>query len=77
MLIFTYIGALNLASTCPHISTGYFFIGNGSCFAVFLQMANLQAKNESAKPSHNRPRQSPEPDSPEMLGAEDANDDML
>lgn len=44
---------------------------------VFLQMANIQAKNESAEPSHNRPRQSPEPDSPETLGAEHANDDML
>lgn len=47
-----------------------FFVVNGSCFAASLQMANPRAGR--VEQSRNGPRQSPEPDSPEKLDANNA-----
>lgn len=56
-----------MPSTSP---LAMFFVVNGSCFAVSLQMANLRARR--VEQSRNRPRPSPEPDSPEKLDANNA-----
>lgn len=51
-------------------SLAMFVVVNGSCFAASLQMANPQAGR--VEQSRDGPRQSPEPDSPEKLDANNA-----